>query len=90
MTKFEELSSKRIYTVGELIQVLQNLPEETKLSTRDADVGGYDVSTQDYVVVNLDEDFLTIGHHEYEIYEAYKKKEITFDQYELLTNNNRE
>lgn len=83
MNKFEQLKAEKIKTVGELIERLQQYPANTKLQGTDADIGGYDVSTKPYLVIGHDtqNDILSFGHNEYAAYEAQQKKEITYEQY---------
>ena len=86
MTKFEELQSRKIKTVGELIKRLQELPPNTRLTVSDADIGGYDVSDADYVDLRYEKDYNIVSFHhlEYEAYEAQEKGLITYDEYEKI------
>lgn len=53
MTKFEELQARKIKTVGELIEKLKEIPADTGIISTDIDIGGYDVSHANYVMLTF-------------------------------------
>lgn len=58
-------------TVGELIDLLSKLPRELKVCSTGGDLGGYDVSTHEYVelTAHAGDDNVTLSHAEYEAWE---------------------
>lgn len=86
LQNFKEYESRKIKTVGELIKHLEKLPKDTKLVSTDADLGGYDISSANYLVLGYSEEHKCVGfgHLEYECYEAYQRGNITDKQYEEL------
>lgn len=58
-------------TVGELIASLEKLPPETKVCSMGGDLGGYDVSTHEYVVItaHAGDDNITLTHAEYDAWD---------------------
>ena len=69
------------HTIGSLIEALKDYPLNTNVSCTSGDIGGYDVSTKPFCSIFLSEDGIRIGHAEYEAYEAYEKKEITYEEF---------
>ena len=72
-----------LYTVKDLMEYLKGIPENTPLASRDFDLGGYDVSTHDFVNPYYEDGKLILGHHEYtawhnnkDIYEKYFSTKI--------------
>lgn len=86
MTKYEEFESRKIKTIEELIKALSLLNPKTKIEGVGADCGGYDVCGTPYCIIDYNDktDTISISNMEYEIYEAYQKKEITLEEYNIL------
>lgn len=86
MNKFEEFKSRKILTVGELIEKLKQLPQDATLQSEGGDIGGYDVSTANYIDINYDKEnnVVSFSHMEYEMYEAQEKGLITYEQFKEL------
>lgn len=84
MNKYEEFKSRKVSTVGELIEKLQTFPPSTKLDIPGGDCGGYDICNKPYGEVYENEKGVTICHMEYEMYESKQKGEITYEEYKEL------
>lgn len=86
MTKYEEFKNRKILTVGELIEKLKELPQDATLQSVGGDIGGYDVSSANYIDINYNKEnnIVSFSHMEYEMYEAQKKGLITYEQFKEL------
>jgi len=64
-----------LFTVKDLKHFLTNIPDDVKLYSNDADLGGYDVCENPFINPTVDEgnNRLYLGHKEYEIYQDNKK-----------------
>lgn len=86
MSKFQELKDSKIYTVGELIEKLKNLPKETKLNVTDSDLGGYDSISRNYCVLDYSKENNDIIFKllDYDAWELKGKGELSDEEYNLL------
>jgi|GEM_PF-4020904 len=86
MTKYEEFKNRKILNVGQLIEKLKELPKNTTLISTGADMGGYDVCPANYIDIryNKKKNVVSFSHMMCEMYEAYRKKLITYEQFKEL------
>ena len=86
MTKYKEFQNRKILTVSKLIEKLKELPQDATLKSEGGDIGGYDVSSANYIDINYDNknNIVSFSHMEYEMYEAKEKGLITYEQFEEL------
>ena len=86
MTKYEEFKNRKILTIAQLIEKLKQLPEDATLQSEGGDIGGYDVSTANYIDINYDKEnnIVSFSHMEYEMYESKQKGFITYEQFKEL------
>lgn len=86
MTKYEEFKNRKILTLGELINRLKDFPQDATLLSRGGDIGGYDVSSANYIDIlyNKERNIIIFSHMECEMYKAVEKKLITHKQFEEL------
>lgn len=61
ITYFEELKSRQIFTVGDLIKELQKYPPEMGIFASDMDEEGNGLATTDYCVLEVGNDAIEIG-----------------------------
>ena len=84
---FNEYKEQISYTVGELIEKLLKYSQDMSLQISDADCGGHDTCTCNYVAITEDSGTLSLGHLEYAMYESIQKKEITKEDCNRLRTN---
>lgn len=86
MSYFDYLNSKKIHTLGDLIDKLQALPRDAKLVGRDRDCSGYDMNEQPHIeiIFNVSANKITFGNIEYEAWMAHEKHHITQNQLKQL------
>lgn len=95
MSKYEEFLKRKLSTKQQLLEAVQALPEDVILVGTGGDLGGYDVSSQHHVSIDVTtgEDGKTyayFGHLEYEAYQAQEDKEITYKQYQEIVDETEE
>lgn len=86
MSRYNEFKNRKIKTVGELIEALKSYPKDATLTSDGGDIGGYDVTSAPYVDIKFDQvnKVVSFGHMEYEMYQAYEKNQLTYDQFKEL------
>ncbi len=58
-----------LYKVGDLKKYIQNIDDDIKLHSNDADCGGYDVCEREFINPVLHEgQYLSLGHQEFEVF----------------------
>ncbi len=88
MNKYEEFKARKVETVSQLIEKLEQFPPDASVESTGGDVGGYDVTSANYLDLkyNQEKNSISFSHMEYEMYRAVQKGLITLEQFKELNN----
>lgn len=86
---FSKLQNRKIYVLSDLIEQLIKLDPDTKLNSVDSDLGGYDVSCKNHLVIkhNKKNNSIYFGHDECFAYYLQEKQLIDYSQFTKISDS---